>query len=144
MQPAFLHPNMHQLLRPRIPRITIATLAFIFCCLLSTIRILSESPASSHLRDDSVELRSDQRFAALRAALPQHGILGYIGNSGDPADYYLAQYALAPLVVEHSPNHALVVGNFTGSQPRDMSPNHLQLVKDFGNGVLLFANKDAQ
>ncbi len=27
-------------------------------------------------------------------------------------DYYLAQYALAPLVVDHSTNHALVVGNF--------------------------------
>lgn len=135
---------MDQLFRPRTPRITIGTSIFIFCCLLSTIRILSESPSPSHLRDDSIELRSDRRFAALRAALPQQGILGYIGNSNDPADYYLAQYALAPLVVDHSPNHALVVCNLTASEAQDMSPNHLQLLKDFGNGVLLFANKDVQ
>ena len=69
--------------------------------------------------------------------------MGYIGDSSDPSDYYLAQYALAPLVVDHSPNHPLVVGNFTSSPPVP-APDRLQLVKDFGSGVLLFATKDAK
>jgi hypothetical protein len=131
-----------RLLRPFTGRITIA--AFIFCSLLSTIRILSQAPNPWHRLDDSVELGSDRRFAALRAALPQQGTIGYIGNFNEPAGYYLAQYALAPLVVDHSSNHALVVGNFSWSQPQDMAPDHLRLLRDFGNGVLLYANKDAQ
>jgi len=92
---------------------------------------------------DAVARRSDQRFAALKAALPPRGVVGYVGESNDPvADYYLTQYALAPLVIDHSPNHPLVVGNFSASLPG--TPHHLQLLTDFGNGVLLFANKDAK
>jgi hypothetical protein len=79
----------------------------------------------------------------MKAALPTRGVVGYVGESGDPvADYYLAQYALAPLVIDRSPNHPLVVGNFPGSSPG--TPDHLQLQADFGNGVLLFANQDAK
>ena len=37
----------------------------------------------------------------------------------------------------------LVVGNFTSSPPVP-APDRLQLVKDFGSGVLLFATKDAK
>ncbi|HEX4785535.1 MAG TPA: hypothetical protein VH350_14435 [Candidatus Sulfotelmatobacter sp.] len=125
-------------------RITIATLVFIVCCLLSTVRILSEAPSPTQSRSDAVDLSSDQRFAALKLALPQYGIVGYIGDSVSPADYYFTQYALAPLIVDHSSNHPLVVGNFSVSQPPNMPPDHLRLVKDFGNGVQLFANKDAQ
>lgn len=124
-------------------KITIATSAFIFCCLLSTVRILSDAPSPSRPYADAVGPGSDQRFAALKQVLPQQGIVGYIGNSGSPADYYLTQYALAPLIVDHSSNHPLVVGNFSNSPPA-VPPDHLQLVKDFGNGVLLFADKDTR
>lgn len=58
-------------------------------------------------------------------------------------DYYWAQYALAPLVLDHSPNHPLVVGNFVETAAASDHSN-LQLIKDFGDGVLLFANKDAR
>jgi len=90
-----------------------------------------------------VAQRSDQRFAAIKISLPQRGVIGYIGEPGALArgDYYLAEYALAPLVVDDSPNHPLVLANFPNA-PLLTSPN-LQLVKDFGNGVALFANKDA-
>jgi hypothetical protein len=122
-----------------LPRFQLAALVFILCCLLSTARILKEAPAP---RPDSVAQRSDQRFAALKTALPAQGVVGYIGDSSTPADYYLTQYALVPLIVDRSPNHVLVVGNFLNSPPAAPSP--LQLIKDFGDGVVLFANKDAQ
>ncbi len=118
---------------------TIALLIFILGCMLSTARILTEAPAP---RPDNIAQRSDQRFSALRSSLPPQGIVGYIGDPGNLADYYLAQYALAPLVVDRSPNHPLVVGNFPSSL--HPAPHNLQLIKDFGNGVLLFAHKDAQ
>lgn len=125
-------------------KIAAPTLIFIVCCLLSTIRIMRRAPHPARLQGDDVAQRSDQRFAALKASLPQQGIIGYVGDPDNLADYYLAQYALAPLVVDRSPNHPLVVGNFAGLQVPSFPSAHLELMKDFGHGVLLFANKDAR
>jgi hypothetical protein len=126
---------------------TVATLTFILCCLLSTVRVVTDAPNPIRVQPDDIAKRSDQRFAALRAALPPRGVVGYVGASGNAAvpDYYLTQYALVPLVVDHSPNHPLVIANFPNAPPPTSPPSeHLQLVKDFGNGVLLFANRDAK
>jgi hypothetical protein len=122
-------------------RTAAAIVIFVLCCLLSSAKLVlnATTPAT-----DDVAQRSDQRFAALKAALPARGIVGYIGESGNTgtADYYLAQYALAPLIVEHSPNHALVVGNFPTARPASF-PSNLQLASDFGNGLLLLRNSSA-
>jgi hypothetical protein len=136
---SFSH-TMPQTAPPSSNRIIVAALLFISCCLLSSVRILEKARAPNPLHADDIEKRSDQRFALLKAALPQNGVVGYVGDSDNLEDYYLAQYALAPVVVDRSPNHPLVVGNFpTAPAPAD---SNLQLLKDFGNGVLLFANKD--
>ncbi|HKI26855.1 MAG TPA: hypothetical protein VKA07_11060 [Candidatus Sulfotelmatobacter sp.] len=120
---------------------------FVLCCLLSSARMVLDTPLPRQGKADEIARLSDRRFAALRAELPQRGVVGYVGESGSlaVADYYLAQYALTPLVVEHSANHRMVVGNFpsaAGEVPgQDLQlAQELQLVKDFGNGVLLFAN----
>jgi len=111
-----------------------AVLIFALCCLVSSAKLFLNATTPA----DDVAQRSDQRLAALKATLPGRGVIGYIGESGNTgtADYYLTQYALAPLVVEHSPNHALVVGNFPTARPISF-PSNLQLVRDFGDGVLL-------
>ena len=121
-----------------------ATLVLVVCCLLSTARIVFEAPRPRHIRSDDISKRSDQRFAALKARLPARGVIGYIGETGDSAtpDYYLTQYALVPLDVDLSPNHSLVVGNFPSSPPLGI-PQNLHLLEDFGQGVMLFAAKDA-
>jgi hypothetical protein len=129
-------------------RAVIGALILVVCCLLSTARLILHAPRPSRLSTaDLITLRSDQRFAQLKAALPTTGVLGYVESPGtvNAAHYYLAQYALAPLVVDYSPQHALVVGNFptNSSAPPDLSSN-LQLIKDFGDGVLLLANKDVR
>lgn len=130
-------------MRQLSPRLTFATFIYVLCCLISTIRIIAGTPNPAHLPPDEVQRRSDERFASLKAALPQSGVVGYVGDANDTADYYLAQYALAPLVLEHSPNHPLVVGNFR-SAPRPGLLSGLQVQTDFGAGVLLLANKDAK
>src|SRR6202047_651522 len=96
------------------PRARCAILFFTLCCLLSTIRILRETPNPAHLSQDDISKRSDQRFVAVKTRLPASGVIGYIGESGDSStpDYYLTQYALAPLVVDRSTHHAIVIGNF--------------------------------
>jgi hypothetical protein len=126
---------------------TIASLVFILCCLLSTVRVVIDAPNPTRLPADDVAKRSDQRFAALRAALPPRGVIGYVGASGNVGvrDYYLTQYALVPVVVDHSLNHPLVIANFPDSpQPASVPSDHLQIVWDFGDGVLLLANRDAK
>src|SRR5579864_7379641 len=103
----------------RLPRMSVVFLAFMLCCLLSTARIVSDAPRLNRPPDSAqrVARRSDRRFAALKASLPERGVIGYVGEPGAAAlgDYYLTQYALAPLVVDRSLNHALVVGNFPSS-----------------------------
>ena len=123
-------------------RAIMSVVTFLACCLLSSERLAIDAPKPGSTPSD-VTRRSDQRFATLKAALPERGVVGYVGQPGTPGlpDYYLAQYALAPLVLDHSPNHALVIGNFpmallTGSPSAD-----LHLVKDFGDGLLLFATQ---
>jgi hypothetical protein len=127
------------------PRMKCAILVFTLCCLLSTIRILREAPNPAHLSQDDISKRSDQRFAAVKTRLPASGVIGYIGESGNSStpDYYLTQYALAPLVVDRSTHHAIVIGNFPLSPPSNLPPN-LRLVEDFGSGVLLLAGEDAR
>lgn len=127
------------------PRAKCAILFFTVCCLMSTIRILREAPNPTHITPDDVSKQSDQRFAAVKARLPATGVIGYIGESGDSSipGYYLTQYALAPLVVERSTHHAIVIGNFPLSPPSNLPPN-LRLVEDFGGGVLLLAGEGAR
>jgi len=127
------------------PRAKCAVLLLTICCLLSTIRILREAPNPAHLSQDDISKRSDQRFAAAKSRLPASGVIGYIGESGNSStpDYYLTQYALAPLVVDRSSHHAIVIGNFPLSRPSDLPPN-LRLLEDCGSGVLLFAGEDAK
>ena len=127
------------------PRMKCAILLFTICCLLSTIRILREAPNPAHITRDDVSKKSDERFAAVKTRLPASGVIGYIGESGNSStpDYYLTQYALAPLVVDRSSHHAIVIGNFPLSRPSDLPPN-LRLVEDCGSGVLLLAGEDAK
>ena len=118
---------------------------------MSSGRLLWDARPGGPQRDvNEVAKRGDPRFAAVKALLPARGVVGYIGEPGEGAkgDYYLAQYALAPLVVDDSTNHRFVVGNFrsaaavpSGSENPQLVK--LQLVKDFGDGVFLFTNRDA-
>jgi hypothetical protein len=123
----------------------IAALFFIFCSLLSSGRIFWDSRTPEQAKKGAIDIaqRSDQRFAAVKTLLPPRGVVGYIGEPGALArgDYYLAEYALAPVVVDDSPNHPLVLANFPDAS--FSAPTNLRLMKDFGNGVALFANKDA-
>lgn len=85
-----------------------------------------------------------QRFEGLREALPRHARVGYLSNEpvgidNATARIFLAQYALAPAIVDNSARHAVVVGNFRPpiSDPRYYSRYGLAPRKDYGNGVVL-------
>lgn len=132
---------MQDISRKIPPRMVLFTSLFILGCLVSSARLIVNAPSAGSRETDVVAQHSDLRFSALRAALPRYGVVGYIGQShNSTADYYLTQYALAPLVVDLSVNHPLVIGNFPSSPP-PLQVEGLRLVRDFGNGVLLFAHE---
>ena len=126
-------------------RTIIGTVVLLACCLLSLARIIFNTTNPSHIKPDQVSARSDQRFALLKKKLPSEGIVGYVGETGDSSlsDYYLTQYALAPLVIDDTPNHQIVVGNFPSSKRANI-PSNLTLIEDFGNGVLLYAARETK
>jgi hypothetical protein len=131
--------------RTRYPIIITYALIFLLCCLLSSGREVWDARKGGKESATNPALRADRRFAAIKAILPARGVVGYIGEPDAMAmgDYYAAQYALAPLVVEHSANHPLVVGNFPSATGVSDQSQGLQLVRDFGDGVLLFSNPTA-
>ena len=116
----------------------------ILCFLFSSVWMIFSGPKPSQIEVDDIAARSDKRFAAVKSHLPAQGVIGYVGETGDSAlpDYYLAQYALAPLVIDRSAHRTIVIGNFPGTKPSEIPPD-LKLLEDFGNGVLLFARKEA-
>ncbi|HEU4649766.1 MAG TPA: hypothetical protein VFS33_11940 [Gemmatimonadales bacterium] len=94
----------------------------------------------------------ERRFEPLRTLLPARGTVGYLGHP-DPTGptpeaanaaallhfrrYLLAHYALAPLLLIESTTPEFVVGNFEdGAVPPP--PAGFHLVRDFGNGLVLY------
>jgi hypothetical protein len=91
------------------------------------------------------------RFQDLMSALPPTAIVGYVsdvpsGQTLSAALYSSAQYTFAPRLVTDQPSHPApewVIGNF--SKPLNVDQfgqkRGLTLVKDFGNGVVLYRNQ---
>lgn len=118
-------------------------LVIVAICLLSDFRLLKQA-GELHPSLLSREPQSlyDKRFDDVRKMLPKHGVIGYLSDSsGNVGNYYLTQYALAPLVVDNSTDHHFVVGNFADAHS-PISINHdWVLVRDFGDGVVLIVNR---
>jgi hypothetical protein len=84
--------------------------------------------------------QAEARFAPLRPLLPAHGVVGYLSDRPDAVpERYLAQYALAPLVLRPGPDGDAVVGNFfdPAEGPRLAAAASLAVVRDLGQGLLL-------
>ena len=87
---------------------------------------------------------SEARLGGIREALPRRGTIGYVTDA-TPADgafierFYMAQFALAPLIVVPAADLRWVLGDFTaGRVPPALANPDLQVVRDFGGGVVLF------
>jgi hypothetical protein len=126
-------------------RVELGILLLILLCLNSSIYLLKQSgPPRRHLYGKDEISLYDGRFDGVKAMLPAHGVVGYIGDpqgeSDAVMDYYLTQYALSPLIVDRSAAHHLVIGNFSDANLAALVDHDLTLVRDFGNGVRLYQN----
>jgi hypothetical protein len=130
---------------PGHPHIRRGALVLATFCLLSSATLLWRT-LSGRKKTQGVELaRFKQRMSPLSGALPPDATVGYVSDlKPDPTlrsqlEYRMTQYALVPVMVEDGSNYAYVVGNFHG--PLAVQAQELQqltIIKDFGNGVLLF------
>jgi len=83
------------------------------------------------------------RFDELKKYLPAHGVVGYVSDS-DPAtdgsaQWYLTEYALAPIQVTLGSDPDVIIGRFSdiSGAVRITQQNDLRVVRDFGGGVML-------
>jgi hypothetical protein len=92
----------------------------------------------------------ERRLAELRRRLPAHGVVGYVADDSDGADkdkawrrFATTQYSLAPVILERTTAHELVVGVFDdpGAIPAVAAGGNLLLAEEFGEGVVLFKKK---
>jgi hypothetical protein len=86
----------------------------------------------------------EKRFLSLKNVLPPCGVVGYITDETLTAKgFSLTQYALLPVIVERTTDRHLVVGNFHNPtiNAAFYSNRHLELLSDFGNGVMLFRGR---
>ena len=124
-------------------RSKIAVIGLLAIAVVSVFNLLLDIPGLQ-LPDIT---RYDKHVSQVRPSLPPSGTMGYYTDFKDPPggtdalrEYYLMQYALAPVVIERSVDQKLVITSLhNGETP---IPNrNLQLVRDFGSGVQLLRNR---
>lgn len=127
--------------------------------LLSNLRLLTETAQFdlSFVGQDEVSLYQ-KRFDDVKKMLPQNGVIGFVSSNRNPSldfqstdseglrEWYLAQYALAPVILSPTPGHKITLIN---DKPGDRDPESEDergqktrnwggaKVVDFGNGVKL-------
>ena len=90
----------------------------------------------------------EHRFRELKAWLPRRGVVGYFDGvrSGTPTidgskRFFLAQYAIAPTLLVRDRDAELVIGNLPLGTDLVRIPPELELVHDFGDGLLLLKHR---
>ena len=98
---------------------------------------------------DNITLH-EMRLAELRKRLPARGVVGYVsddlGVAGEDRAwrrFATTQYSLAPVILERTAAHEVVVGVFDdpGASTAASAGGDLLLVEEFGEGVVLFKKK---
>jgi hypothetical protein len=81
------------------------------------------------------------RFDGIKKALPTRGVVCYVTNSENDfiakKRYFLAQYALAPLVVRTSTDCDLLIGDFASAAAVPFDNGHFVVLQTFGDGLTL-------
>ncbi len=93
----------------------------------------------------------DERLRRLREHLPPRGVVGYTSDGWDGEsfrtveamqDYFLTQYAVAPVIVLRGTSLPIVIGNYPADSTAGLTsartyPAGLVLRRDLGDGVVL-------
>ncbi len=83
----------------------------------------------------------EKRFAPVKKDLPAYGTIGYVTNIGEGAfkQYTLTVYTLCPVMPVPDDTTNLIIGNFAANKGWRLPENSpFQILRDYGNGVVLF------
>ena len=120
-------------------RIQASVLILVLACTASVLLALSRTHVTEAPKPGRTELYG-RRLAPLRQVLPTEGVVGYI-NPDDTIRWGLrrTRYFLAPVRIDTSANHEIVIGNFDGRSvtPEWLASRGLIVKQDFGQGVML-------
>ena len=135
-----------------------AVILLVLFSLSSNLIFSLKSLKSSHEQRVSDSVNAfEKRFEGIKQMLPRHAIIGYISDQAvlkddlswhDPGNEEAwresrrVQYALSPLLLDVSPDHQIVVGNFRdqSSARERIASGDLILLREFDDGVLLLSN----
>jgi flagellar biosynthesis protein FliP len=91
----------------------------------------------------------EKRFIELKEFLQNHLVVGYVSDYDDNTNedgiaYTMTQYVLAPIILVRGIKRNFIIGNFHGAKPniKAYEKENLSLIRDFGNGVILFERMD--
>jgi hypothetical protein len=127
-------------------RVKIGVTLIALYALVSTLAMLNKDAGRYHKSSiDEVSLY-ENRFAGFKNILQPYTIVGYITDQQSDKvieEYYLTQYVLSPIIIVRGTAFPFVIGNF--HKPVNISrisqDNHLTLIKELGDGVMLFKSK---
>jgi hypothetical protein len=119
--------------------------------LYQTVALHSDSRVAAPAVGAQRTGEQDERLQRLREHLPPRGVVGYAsdGWSGNAfttvealQDYFLTQYALAPVIVLRGTDLPIVVGNYPADSAAETAgartyPAGLVARRDLGDGVVL-------
>ena len=127
-------------------RVAAAVVFLIGAALVSNAHLLfqiSQFAESQEGQDGVSELQ--QRLLQLAPSLPAHGPVGFVsdlppGDTTGDAEFHVAQYALSPRLMVRGVEAPVVVGSVhaAGAAQEMAGRQGLTVVRDFGNGLVLF------
>lgn len=121
-------------------RAFIAILGLTGIALASNIALLIDAASTPRSIDPAA---FEARYSGIAKDLPKNSVIGYLTDA-EPnatttgAEYFLSEYALAPVVIVNNTDQNLVMANLHMPQPPDFYRSRgLDLVRDYGTGVML-------
>jgi hypothetical protein len=130
--------------RDWLRKIAVLTL-FIFGAAALNLYRFEQQTEVDHSYDNVPQF--ERSLAQLRELLPKRGKVGFIMGSSPAVEseeirkrYPLAAFTLSPLVVEPGAAPEWVIGYFIDPADAAVAAEGLTLVRDFGNGLMLFHN----
>jgi hypothetical protein len=142
--------------RPLLARIILAATVFLALAgsaekLYLTVAVYRDSPIAASAAGAQRTGDQDKRLQRLREHLPPRGVVGYASDGWDGnsfrtieamQDFFLTQYAVAPVIVLRGTDLPIVVGNYHADSTAGPSagrtyPAGLVVRHDLGDGVVL-------
>ena len=111
----------------------------------------AESEFQKQSRDPNQIAAQTARLEGIRAVTPENAVLGYVTdvareNIQAQVMFNVAQYVLAPRLIQHDTAHDWALGNFT--HPADFAAvgrqYGLRVERDLGSGVILFRKESGR